>query len=435
MIVPLSRVPRRMQSSLRAFALVLLATLTTRAADLPVDWVDPTTGHRVVRLSTEPGTTSMYFNVAAYTPDGKKLIVNEPHGISVIVLATQKIERVIDGRVGVVGVGRKSGNIYYVRRGDSGAQLFVTSTADGTTRKVVDLAANESVGTINADETLAAGTTVVHATSLHPDGTLTGPQPEPAKAGLTHAQQKDLMLHRRLEAHIPMTLFTIDLKTGTRKTLLSSTDWLNHLEFSPVDPKALLFCHEGVWQEVDRLWLIQTDGTGLTKVHQRTMAMEIAGHEFWSADGKTIWYDLQTPRGEDFWLAGFEVATGHRTQYHLERNEWSVHYNISPDGTLFAGDGGDSEMVAHAPDGKWIWLFTPELRAIEGTVAGTDLNSLIAPGVFHGERLVNMAKHNYTLEPNVTFSPDMKWLIFRSNMFGPTHVFAVEIARTGPGKL
>ena len=29
------------------------------------------------------------------------------------------------------------------------------------------------------------------------------------------------------------------------------------------------------------------------------MNMEIAGHEFFSADGRTIWYDLQTPRGED----------------------------------------------------------------------------------------------------------------------------------------
>ncbi len=33
------------------------------------------------------------------------------------------------------------------------------------------------------------------------------------------------------------------------------------------------------------------------------MNMEIAGHEFFDVDGKTIWYDLQTPRGEVFWLA------------------------------------------------------------------------------------------------------------------------------------
>ena len=79
------------------------------------------------------------------------------------------------------------------------------------------------------------------------------------------------------------------------------------------------------------------------------MTMEIAGHEFWSADGKTIWYDLQTPRGEVFWLAGYNVETGARTWYHLERNEWSIHFNVTRDGKLFCGDGGDPGQVAHAP--------------------------------------------------------------------------------------
>jgi oligogalacturonide lyase len=40
-----------------------------------------------------------------------------------------------------------------------------------------------------------------------------------------------------------------------------------------------------------------------------------------------------------------------------------------------------------------------------------------------------MSQHDYELEPNVTFTPDGKWIVFRSNMHGPTHVYAVEIAR------
>ncbi len=58
-----------------------------------------------------------------------------------------------------------------------------------------------------------------------------------------------------------------------------------------------------------------------------------------------------------------------------------------------------------------------------------DKKDLIDAGYFKSERLVNLAKHDYRLEPNVTFSPDMKWIVFRSNMLGPTHVFAVEIAK------
>ena len=51
---------------------------------------------------------------------------------------------------------------------------------------------------------------------------------------------------------------------------------------------------------------------------------------------------------------------------------------------------------------------------------------------FKAERLVNLAKHDYGLEPNVTFTPDMKWIVFRSNMLGAEHgsqVLAVEIAK------
>ena len=51
------------------------------------------------------------------------------------------------------------------------------------------------------------------------------------------------------------------------------------------------------------------------------------------------------------------------------------------------------------------------------------------PGVFHSEHLVNMSHHNYREEPNVRFSPDKKLVIFTSNMFGPSYVFGVEVAK------
>ena len=65
----------------------------------------------------------------------------------------------------------------------------------------------------------------------------------------------------------------------------------------------------------------------------------------------------------------------------------------------------------------------------EGKFVSRNKKDLIDIGYFKSERLVNLAKHNYSLEPNVTFSPDMKWVVFRSNMLGATHVFAVEIAK------
>ncbi len=113
-----------------------------------------------------------------------------------------------------------------------------------------------------------------------------------------------------------------------------------------------------------------------------------------------------------FWLGGVELATGKKIRYKLQKKEWSVHFNVAPDGKLFAGDGGGPASVAAPDNGQWIYLFTPK------------------DGEFKAEKLVNLAKHNYRLEPNVTFTPDGKWLVFRSNMFGPTQIFAVEVQKT-----
>ncbi len=48
----------------------------------------PTTGHRVFRLTDEPGSASLYFNQNGYSADGKKLIYTTPQGISTFDLAT-----------------------------------------------------------------------------------------------------------------------------------------------------------------------------------------------------------------------------------------------------------------------------------------------------------------------------------------------------------
>ncbi len=405
-------------------AFTLVACLSN--AQPQQEWLDPATGHRVIRLSKEPGTASLYFHQNAYTADGRKLIVTSPGGISTIDLQTRQIERIVEGRSAVIIAGRKTGQIYYMKDG----AIFAADVNTKESREIAKLPPRRTVATLNADETLLAGAYVEGDTPVFAPGARRDPRPQPVGPDgkpLNKAEAKEVMLDNRLKQALPMAIFTVNVKTGETKVIHRATDWLNHLQFSPADPGLLMFCHEGPWHKVDRIWSVRTDGSGLTKIHSRTLEMEIAGHEFFSADGKTIWYDLQTPRGEDFWVAGYRLDSKERTWYHLQRDEWSVHFNVSPDGKLFAGDGGDAEMVANAKDGKWIYLFRP--RMVPNFGVASDQKGLVRTGVLQAERLVNMSKHNYALEPNVTFSPDMKWVVFRSNMFGPTHVFAVEVEK------
>lgn len=405
----------------------VLAPVLRAQTQSPREWIDPDTGHRVVQLSTQPGSESLYFNLNPFTPDGKSMVFTTPTGLALLNLQTRKVTPIVAGRAHIIMVGRRTGKIYYVTTN------HVVCTLDPQTkavREILKLPRGQEVSTVNADETLLAGT-IIYRHDWGTNGDFFDGGPNRRNDIASEDQQrgrKGTMMEIRLAKHYPMELFFYDLKTGETKTCNRCTDWLGHLQFSPTDPNLLMFCHEGPWHKVDRIWTIRSDGTGLTLIHKRTMVMEIAGHEFWSADGKTIWYDLQTPRGEDFWVAGYEIATGARTWYHLQRNEWSVHFNVSPDGTLFSGDGGDDKMVAHAPDGKWLYLFHPELVA-DRSDGAIDTSKLIRPGVFRAEKLVNMSQHDYALEPNAMFSPDMKWLIFRSNMSGANQVYAVELKK------
>jgi oligogalacturonide lyase len=295
--------------------------------------------------------------------------------------------------------------------------VYATHLDTHATKQIAQLPHGWRGLTINADETLLAGAFGEGA------------------AEISRGQPRSYWFKAIREAKLPHLLFTLEIATGKTNVFHRGNDWFNHLQFSPTDPSLLMFCHEGTWQLVDRIWNIRTDGSGLRLMHERTITNEIAGHEFWSPDGKMVWFDLQIPRGEKFYLAGasarsFPLPRGEgkggvkksvavnsanvtETRYPIERDQWSVHFNISHDGKLFAGDGGAPNMVAHATNGKWLWLFTPQ-----------------ANGTLKAEHLVNMSKHDYALEPNVNFTPDGKWIVFRGNFDGSAQVYAVEVART-----
>ena len=397
-----------MQLFSRLILAVSTAALPLRVAaeEPPREWIEPLTGHKVVRLSQEPGTSSFYFHQNAYTATGDKMVVSTPRGLATIDLNTREVKTLVDGRAAQVVVGRHSRQAFYTREG----AVFATDLDTCITREIAKLPPEVRRGSglaLNADETLLGGSLVVGGESASAPPT----QNESRLPTEVYRGGRRRSLEERWAARLPMRLFTIAIKTGELKTFHPSTDWLNHVQFSPTDPTLLMFCHEGPWHKVDRIWTIRIDGSQLRKIHSRTMDMEIAGHEFFSPDGKIIWYDLQTPKAREFWLAGHVLETGATIKYRVQREHWSVHYNVSPDGNRFAGDGGGPKSVAAPGNGQWIYRFTPRDGALEA------------------ERLVDLSRHDYTLEPNVTFTPDCRRIVFVSNMHGAPHVYAVDVEK------
>ena len=386
---------------------------------MPGEWIDKSTGHKVIKLTKREGNNmSFYFHNNPFV--GSKMIfygtdyLNTAKNDSVkqetgniaagnkqlysVDLKTRKVEQLtyqpnaMNGEI----VAEKNKLVYYQVK-DS---VFSTHVDTKQTRLVYVFPADfkASITTINADETLLAGAWSSDA----------------EKEIFRQNPGKSSYFNLIYEAKLPRTLFTIDVKNGQLVKLFSDSAWLNHVQFSNTDPRLLMFCHEGPWHKVNRIWTINIDTKEVKLMHKRTMDMEIAGHEWFSPDGKTIWFDLQQPRSVTFFVAGADVNTGVEKKYSLTRDEWSIHFNTSPDQKLFCGDGGDPGQVAKAKDGMWIYLFTPD---------GDKLKS---------KKLVNMKNHNYKLEPNVHFSPDGKWVIFRANFEGNTDVYAVQLNPLSP---
>lgn len=411
----------------------LVAADPAPAVEPPRTWVDADTGHRVHRITSEPGSDSFYFNFNAFTPDGKEMIYTTADGrLMALRLADFVARPLARGISRTIEVGRRTPTIYFTRK-NADAQhlsLWAANIATGEIRKLADLPPRGNVATINADETLGAGSYLegdAFAPGVYgggPDG-----QKPMGEKNLGEPVNKSQDMARRLAARLPNTLFTVNLQTGAITKLIEhSPDWLNHFQFSPTDPTLLMYCHEGAWHQVDRIWTIRTDGAQNQLVHRRIMKMEIAGHEWWDADGATLWYQLHFPTrvtGASF-IAAYNVTSGARRWYHLPVEAASIHHNTSPDGKIFCGDGKE--------ENPWILLGHPVVVQDDHTL-GTNL---IEGGTVKVERLVNMGKtsvhqaQNYRLEPNPMFTPDQKYVVFRANFFGPDYAFAVEVAKA-PG--
>ncbi len=398
------------QYSIFLLALVLLAACqnekipiieTGGQIPMPETWIDQVTGYKITHLVQREGENrSFYFHNNPFLPAiegiNEKMVfygkVGEDMQLFSVDLKTKAADQ-LTTKKGVSGeiVAPKAREVFY----QCGDTVFASGVDNHQTRMIYVFpdTIQGRITTINADETLLAG-----AIS----------SPEEAEIYRQFPEKHDYF-NRIYDAKLKRTLFTINIETGELKQIFSENAWLNHIQFSPTDPKILMFCHEGPWHKVNRIWTINIDGSQPKLMHARTMEGEIAGHEFFSRDGQRIWFDLQMPRGETFFLCGTEIATGEEIKYEMNRDEWSIHFTISPDQQIFAGDGGDPSQVAKANDGMWIYLFRPE---------GNRLKS---------EKLVDMKKHGYKLEPNVHFSPDGKQIIFRANFEGQSDIYAVEI--------
>jgi oligogalacturonide lyase len=314
--------------------------METGGQKMPAEWIDKDTHHKIVKLSSGLGGSSLsfyfhnnpfignemiFYNSSRQDPaevtdmkkeETKNENVNNKQVYS-IDLATRKTKQLtfrnspMNGEV----VCEKTETIFYQIQ-DS---VYSLSIRTGKEKLVFVFPKDfeSSISAVNVNGTLLAGSRATDA----------------EKEILKNNPNKSDFFNLIYDAHLPKTLFTIDVQTGKLNKIFTDSAWLNHVQFSSVNPSLLMFCHEGPWHKVNRVWTIDVNTKKITQVHHRTIENEIWGHEWFGKSGKTIWFDLQQPKGQTFFVGGYDVATGKEKKYSVERNDWSVHYNSNADET------------------------------------------------------------------------------------------------------
>ncbi|APZ46067.1 hypothetical protein BW723_07045 [Polaribacter reichenbachii] len=377
---------------------------TSKESSLANIWIDAATNHKIEKIVKREGNNrSFYFHNNPFykSLDGKDDLmifsgsVSDGNQFFSVNLRTNQIEQVTykKGRKKGEILGSKTRKVFYMIN-DS---VFYTHLDTKKTEFIYKFhdSVIGSITSLNADEKLLGGALIT----------------KEENEILKKNPKKTGYFDKIYEAKLERSLVILDVNSKKLEQIYSENAWLNHIQFSPTNPDVLMYCHEGPWHKVDRIWNIHIKTKENKLIHKRTVEREIAGHEFFSPDGNTIWYDLQVPRSVTFYLAGKNIETGKETRYGLKRDEWSIHYNIAPDMKTFAGDGGDESQVARAKDAKWIYHFIPKNDSLAAT------------------KLVNMKNHNYDLEPNIHFTPDGKQLIFRANFEGSTQIYRVNLQK------
>ncbi len=174
--------PSVIRSAVSSLALLAVLTPLARAEDVPKTWVDKDTGHRVWRLSDEPNSGGFYFNINAYTPDHKSMIYTAPDGIHVLDMDTHKTRLLVPNPPAATAAesadpsavrgagasrnphalvaGNKTNSVFFTQRDPAthAAAVYKADINTGAIRKLTDLPPKISIVSVNADETLAAGT-------------------------------------------------------------------------------------------------------------------------------------------------------------------------------------------------------------------------------------------------------------------------------------
>jgi len=227
----------------------------------------------------------------------------------------------------------------------------------------------------------------------------------------TGAQYSQMLEH--LYRRPTSVIMRVDLKGERIEAVWGEREWISHVNISPVDPDIILFCHEGPWHLVQRMWIVRADTHEIYPILQQKRYLERAGHEYFTRSGKVVTqYSVRETSGSTEWTF-FDVimdTDGTILGKYRYPGPSPTHIQTNPTEDLFVGDGA---------------FPTPEFkdgRDYIGLIRHRDDMCEVRPLCHHGSSWLTQESH-----PHPIFTPDGKNVIFTSDREGVCNVYMAPV--------
>jgi len=204
-------------------------------------------------------------------------------------------------------------------------------------------------------------------------------------------------------------IMRVDTESGAAAALWGEREWISHVNVSPVDGDIVVFCHEGSWHLVQRMWTLRASTGEVWPLVEQRRWLERSGHEFFTRTGRVVTqYSWRFHAGAGDWvpLDVFINPDGSGPQSFRYLYGRPSHIQIAGDETLGVGD--------HALPREGF----SEGRNFIGLIRYQDERATVTALCRHDTSWLTQHSH-----PHPVFSPDDRFVYFNSNRGGRCNIY------------
>ena len=201
----------------------------------------------------------------------------------------------------------------------------------------------------------------------------------------------------------------VDTESGAAAALWGEREWISHVNVSPVDGDIVVFCHEGSWHLVQRMWTLRASTGEVWPLVEQRRWLERSGHEFFTRTGRVVTqysWRFHAEAGDWVPLDVFINPDGSGPQSFRYLYGRPSHIQIAGDETLGVGD--------HALPREGF----SEGRNFIGLIRYQDERATVTALCRHDTSWLTQHSH-----PHPVFSPDDRFVYFNSDRGGRCNVY------------